>query len=393
MLEVKLSQRRALLGIKHFLAPSHKANDCVEVAKSLVGFHGTDPATVVLSALARVSEDPITSVQKALYEEKKLLRILAMRRTVWVVPTEHLPDVLGSSTNDIAATERKKLIVHMTKGGFEQNAETFLKKLEADTIAAITKRKTATATELSKDVPSLCSVCKVGVGTNHETEQRLTSRVLSVLAGEAKIVRGKPSGSWSSSQFRWSTPGYWLGTQMASTPKAEAQQKVLARWLATFGPATLNDMVWWTGWTKGNTQKALDAIAPAKVTINGQTAYMFEQDLDMKKKVAPWVALLPALDPTAMGWTDRDWYLGEYKPRLFDRSGNIGPTIWSDGKIVGGWAQLPSSDVVTELFEDIGKEQTKAVEKAAAQLERSLQGIVITPRFRTPTEKQLVSRG
>ena len=53
----------------------------------------------------------------------------------------------------------------------------------------------------------------------------------------------------------------------------------------------------------------------------------------------PWAALLPALDPTAMGWRERAWYVGEHTAALFDRSGNIGPTAWCDGRIVGGWAQ------------------------------------------------------
>ena len=37
------------------------------------------------------------------------------------------------------------------------------------------------------------------------------------------------------------------------------------------------------------------------------------------------VALLPALDPTPMGYVERDWFLGPHAPALFDRSGNIGP--------------------------------------------------------------------
>ena len=36
-----------------------------------------------------------------------------------------------------------------------------------------------------------------------------------------------------------------------------------------------------------------------------------------------------------MGWKEREWFLGGHAPALFDRSGNIGPTAWSDARIAG----------------------------------------------------------
>src|SRR5690606_4404040 len=53
------------------------------------------------------------------------------------------------------------------------------------------------------------------------------------------------------------------------------------------------------------------------------------------------VALLPALDPTTMGWAARDWYLGPHKAAVFDTIGNAGATVWWEGRIVGAWAVRP----------------------------------------------------
>jgi hypothetical protein len=67
------------------------------------------------------------------------------------------------------------------------------------------------------------------------------------------------------------------------------------------------------------------------------------------------VALLPGLDPAPMGWKSRAWYLGEHRERLFDRTGNIGPTAWWEGQNVGGWAQhKDGGEIVVGLFEDVG---------------------------------------
>ncbi|MDQ4089189.1 MAG: winged helix DNA-binding domain-containing protein, partial [Actinomycetota bacterium] len=104
----------------------------------------------------------------------------------------------------------------------------------------------------------------------------------------------------------------------------------------------------------------------------------------------PWVALLPSLDSTTMGWQQRAWYLGDHGKSLFDTNGNAGPTVWSDGRIVGGWAQRKDTgEVVYRLLEDVGADVTAAVEAEAARLTGWLGDVRVTPRFPTPLQKQL----
>ncbi|HEX6390519.1 MAG TPA: M48 family metalloprotease, partial [Solirubrobacteraceae bacterium] len=47
--------------------------------------------------------------------------------------------------------------------------------------------------------------------------------------------------------------------------------------------------------------------------------------------------------------------------RLFDRSGNIGPTVWCDGRIVGGWAQRTDGEIALALLEDVGAGAAAAI--------------------------------
>ena len=87
-----------------------------------------------------------------------------------------------------------------------------------------------------------------------------------------------------------------------------------------------------------------------------------------------------------MGWAGRDWYLGPYRRELFDTSGNGGPTIWVDGRIVGGWAQRRSGEIVPRLLEDVGAETRRAIDAAAAELEAWLGPTRVSASFPSPLE-------
>jgi len=56
------------------------------LAGRLAGLHATDPASVFLAARARLDGTPVDAIEDALYGARSLVRILGMRRTMFVVP-------------------------------------------------------------------------------------------------------------------------------------------------------------------------------------------------------------------------------------------------------------------------------------------------------------------
>jgi hypothetical protein len=92
-----------------------------------------------------------------------------------------------------------------------------------------------------------------------------------------------------------------------------------------------------------------------------------------------------------MGWRERAWYVGEHTSALFDRSGNIGPTVWWEGRIVGGWAHRKDGEIAVRLLEDIGAEGSAAIAAEAQRLRERIGAARITPRFRTPLERELAT--
>jgi hypothetical protein len=394
MLRIGVEERRARIGRRHRLVPSAQAADPVEAAGSLVALHATDPATVHLSVAARVPGSEVAGTERALYDDRTLIRMLGMRRTVFVVPTPFAPIVQAACTDDIAIKQRKLLVKHLTEAGIAPDVDAsgkWLRAVEESTATALTLRGSATAQELSADEPRLRTRLSLAEGKAYAAQPYVTSRVLFQLAAEGRIVRGRPLGTWLSGQHQWSPAEDWLPRGLGDDkPTADEARVALARaWLSSFGPGTAADLQWWAGWTAGQTKKALTAVDAVTVDLDGQTGYVLPGDEAPVAPVEPWVALLPTLDPTPMGWKERGWYLGEHKAKLFDNTGNIGSTVWADGRIVGGWGQPESGEVRFQLLEDVGRETTELIEAEAARWTKWLAGVRVTPRFRSPLEKQL----
>jgi hypothetical protein len=256
-------------------------------------------------------------------------------------------------------------------------------------MAALEHRGEATPAELAEDVPALRARVRVNVGKPYEGEIGLASRVLLLLAVQGRIVRARPRGTWVSSQYRWTPTERWLGAPMAELPVADAQAELVSRWLGRFGPGTEGDLRWWSGLTAREIRAAVARIGAVEVDLDGRTGLILPDDLASTPTPEPWIALLPSLDPTTMGWQERDWYLGPHRPRLFDTSGNAGPTIWADGRIVGGWTIRDGGEVVTRLLEDVGHEGSRAVDAEAARLTAWLRSTRVYPRFPTPLDREL----
>jgi hypothetical protein len=395
-LKVSIAERRGRLVERQLLgAPVATVN---EVAESLVALHATDPVTVYLSAWAR-SRCAAEDVDAALYAERTVVRMLGMRRTVFVVPAGLAGVVQAACTDDVAARLRRQLEKDLAGGGVgDGDAAGWLRDVEAGVLRALAARSGGAAgAQLSVDEPRLRTQLVYAAGKSYGGAANITSRVLVLIAAEGRMIRGHRRGGWSSGQFEWFLPDAWLrrgdlGTGLgAGLDAGTARTELARRWLGVFGPALVADLQWWAGWTGGQTKAALAGLPVTEVDLDGQAGIALADDLEFSAEVPPVAGLLPALDPAPMGWQSRSWYLGPHAPPLFDRTGNIGPTVWWAGRVVGGWAQRASGEVVCRLLEDIGAEGEAAVTAEAAALEAWLGPARVTPRFRTPLERELTA--
>jgi hypothetical protein len=308
-----------------------------------------------------------------------------MRRTMFVQATSLLPTVQAAVSDAVAVTQRKRLAADLEKGGVTTDGAHWLAGAEAATAAALASLGPSRGAELSRAVPELQTKLTYAPGKAYGGEGAVATRVLTIMAVEGRIRRGRPAGTWASSQHRWAP----VARPTEVVDQDAARVDLVGRWLRTFGPATTADITWWSGLGVRVVTKALAGLDVVEVDLDGTPGWALADDLEPVEAPGPWVALLPALDPTTMGWKGRAWYLGEHGPRLFDRNGNAGPTVWCDGRVVGGWAQRATGEVAVELFDDVGAEASAAVAREAEALERWMKPVTIRSRFPTPVEKEL----
>ncbi len=382
---VTTAERRHRLGRRHRLAPSTRAATVPEAADAVVALHATDAATVFLSTRARLTAGSAGAIEQALYEDVSLVRLLSMRNTLFAVSTGLAPHVDSSTARAIAAKERRTLLKHLDEDGQGLDAA-WLAEAESAALDALDSRGPCTGSQLSAAVPALRQKITISRGKKYETETGVATRVIRLLAADGRIRRDRPRGSWTSSQFRWVHTEPW-----PPVPAAEARAEIARRWLHAYGPATEADLKWWTGWTLGDVRKALAAVGPDQVRLeNGTAALVSPGDIAAEPAPEPWAALLPGLDPSGMGWADRGFHLDPaHRPALFDYAGNIGPTVWWNGEIVGGWAQRGDGEIVWRLLADPGRAAEEAITAEAARLAAWVGDARITPRFRTPLEREL----
>lgn len=392
---IGVDERRARLVLRHHLAGQTRVDRPAEAAAGVVVLHATDPASVYLQALARMRVPARSTVEHALYDERSLVRMLGMRRTMFVAPVEFASVVQAAATRAIAVRERRRLLQRITAAVEAlgvPDVDAWLTDVQEATLRALLARGEATAAELSTDEPRLRTQVLMAEGKKYEAMTNITTWVLNLLSMEGRIVRGRPRGSWISSQYRWAPLQSWLPDGLAERPVVDAQAELIRQWLARFGPGTLADLKWWTGFTLGEVRKAVARLDTVEVDLDGTPGLVLADDVEpVAAPGTPDAVLLPALDPTPMGWQQREWYLGSYGKLLFDRSGNVGPTIWWEGRIVGGWGLPPSGGVAYRLLEDIGSDGVAAVEKSAAQVADWIGPVRFVPRFRTPLERELAS--
>ena len=360
---IDAAERRARLAVRHRLVPSRRTDDVVTIADDLVALHSTDPVTVYLSVLARMANPTLAAVEKALYDDRTLLRHHAMRRTLWVAGPETIRLAHAAATVDLHRVQYRMLSTALAGAGIADPDE-WIAAGRAAVLATLADGP-MTARDLGRRLPELAMPVMIGTGRLATTAAAHT-RLLLVLGFAGDVVRARPTGTWINGQYRWAAADGWIpGGIDTGLDKRTAAAGLARLWLRSFGPGTRADLQWWAGWTAATTTRALADVGAVEVELDDGPGFLLPTTSSPSTRPSRGSRCCPASTRRRWAGSSAAWYLDpDVAAAVFDRNGNGGPTVWVDGRIVGSWVQRRDGTIAVRLLTDVGAARRDEIDRS-----------------------------
>jgi Winged helix DNA-binding domain len=320
-----------------------------EVASTLCGLHAQLAATPELSVWARVEGLGRDDVREALEEQRTLVKTWAMRGTLHLLAADDFPlfiAVLGPQWDDPGGAWLR---------GFGVTKEQYDALLEGVPRALGARPKTR---EQLAD--------KLGELGGPELREKLLSgwgALLKPSARRGHLAFGPNRGR----NVTFVRPDRWLG-RMPRVDQDEARREIVRRFLATYGPATADELGRWLGFRTRLKQMLLDIEDElVEVELAGSPAWLLARDRDelSKAEKPKSVRLLPAFDPYIVGFRPRSLLVDpEHEAKIFRPQAWFSPVVLVDGRAAGTWERErrgPRLEIRVQPFSRLSAATRRAV--------------------------------
>ncbi len=316
-----------------------------DIAKAHLGLHSTDYWSPYLSIWARIGTFEPRVFYKAINSGNTLARIHAFRGAVHLVHRDNLPLIVAATGPRLYRMVRRGTVLSKYS---DQQLEVMLRQFYS-----ALDEKPLRMRELKQALPELApklrSLLYIGMATG-------------------QVVRATTPHARSPLSTYALTKNWLPGLNMEQYSEETAFFELIQRYIAVFGPVSIEDIAWWLPTTKTQATRVVNELGTdiVPVKIAGESKYMLANDLEMaqtqKSSSVPTVFFLPYEDYFPKGYLARSWYISpEFQLRLFPRtsesywplgnnakrmipvtsainqSGEIRPSIWLDGQIIGRW--------------------------------------------------------
>ena len=293
---------------------------------SLTGIYATPPMCY-LSLLARQADFRFADLDEALYERRTVVRVRAMRYSVFLVTTALLPAIYQATRAQVWKTRAKV-------GKFAGLDDAQYARIGAE-IEDLLDAESMPTGDIKKALSP--EFQDYAAGLNY---------VVAALCAEGRLVRADVRGSWKSRIFAYARVDRWIPDVDLASISPKAAQIILAReYLDSYGPATAADFRWWSGLKKGEALAALAALEDETITIesDGVEYLMLAARLDELRacpaELPRGVAFLPAWDAYIMAYQGRGRYLAdEHRDYIYDKVGNGTSAVLVNGVVGGVWS-------------------------------------------------------
>lgn len=346
---------------RHHLLDQSGAAGVARVADDLVGLHSTSPRTPYLSLHQRIRGFAATDLDDALYQSHDLVRLKAMRGTVFAFTPRLAPLAFAATRAATVASDRRWLKTN------DQTYNRLAPRVLATLAGHGSGRQGLSVAELRK------SLGHAGLPEGRAGE---LSAVVGLLCDQGQVVRDRPVGGRTSTTFRYRL---WTDAfpevNLAEWDEAAATRELVRRYLDGYGPVSRNDLLWWSGLPARRIDAALETLGEDLRAVSvpglGDRLLITREALEATLPVEPGpraVSLLPMLDPYPMGYQDRTRLLDPaLNDTVIDRSGNVTSVVLINGRVEGVWdlTEKPTPTIRVLLFDPDHRARGTVLDRAA----------------------------
>lgn len=273
----------------------------------------------------RMREATEAAVERAV-AERRIVRTWPMRGTLHFVAAGDVRWLLALLAPRSIARDRLRL---PRQYGLDDAAIAHARKL--------TERLLAKEGALTREALYACWEA-AGIGTAQQRGINLVNR----LAQEGVLCHGLRQGK----QQTYVLLDDWVPTAQP-LPRDEALARLALRYLRSRGPATAQDLAWWSGLTVKDAQAAIASVAGGlqAETLDGATYWSASDEGGDAPPRS--LHLLPPFDEFLVAYADRSAALPrEHARSIVGINGLLSPCIVVDGRVVGRWSRRLSGDAV-----------------------------------------------
>jgi uncharacterized protein YcaQ len=295
----------------------------LEVAARIGGLHAQVLSSAELTLWARVEGLSRTAVRDALWRDRTLVKIWAMRGTLHLVPSSEY------GLWQAALSNYKHYLQPAWLRRFGMTAR--LHERLARAVEAALKGEVLTRAELATAVFRHTKSAAM-----REWVLQSWGSMLKPAAYQGRLCFGPSAGQ----NVRFAGPSSWLGPYEAGDPE-EALREMGRRFLAAHGPAARNDLARYWHLTSKQAGTLIEACGAEPLDVEGEPMWMLPQDLKeaSRGKPARSVRLLPAFDQYVIGASRHAEKLmpGPFRARVYRQQGWLSPVLLVDGRMEGVW--------------------------------------------------------
>lgn len=330
---------------RHHLDRRAPAGSMLAVASRLCGLHAQLMSSAELTVWARVEDLDRKDVQRALWEDRTLVKTWAMRGTLHLLPADELP--LWHSALSISPRYLKPAL-------WQKYFGITLEQLDrlTEAIGSALDGRVMTREELMREVERLTG----SAAFSSQIAQSSWGTVLKPAAFTGRLCFGPSLGQ----RVRFTRPDTWLAKRPSKVDSQTAPAAIARRFLAAYGPATYHDLArWWNGGGLSTARQWIASLGEevCPVDLAGAHAWMLAVDARKARELPPTksVRLLPGFDQYVVAASCHAAHLlpGDLRHRVYRPQGWISPVLLVNGRMEGTWRhEIKGSrvEVVIETF-------------------------------------------